>query len=56
MLRRVGHVSEALLGLTLLTKTSSLQLPIIALAVRTHTDVSMFTLVVYINTILTEHQ
>jgi len=46
-LRHVGRVSKALLGLTLLAKTSSLRPPVTALAVRSRTHVSAFALVVY---------
>ena len=47
MLKRVGRVSEASLELTLLAKTSFSQSPVAALAVRNHTHVSAFALVVY---------
>jgi len=46
--RRVGRVSEALLGLTLpARKTSSSRPPVAAPAVRSGTHVSAFALVVY---------
>jgi len=47
MLRRVGRVSEALLGLTLPVKTSFSRTPVAAPAVRSRMHVSAFTLVVY---------
>jgi len=47
MLRRVGRVPKALLGLTLPVKTFSSRLPVAALVVRSHTHVSAFALVVY---------
>jgi len=48
MLRRVGYISEALLGLTLLTKKTSSSRPLVAApAVRSRTHVSAFAIVVY---------
>jgi len=47
MLKCVSCVSEALLGLTLLVKTSSSRLLVAALAVRSRMHVSTFALIVY---------